>query len=513
MINLDLILLVGSVVVMVAILAARLGTRVGLPALLLFLGVGMLLGETRVTFDNPELAHALGFGALVIILAEGGLTTKWNDIRPAIGLAAVLATVGIGISVSLMAFFGHFVLGLDWWVAILLGAVFSPTDAAAVFSVLRNVPLPYRLRGVVEAESGLNDAPTVLLVTLASTAALTGHSEHGPVALVALVGLELIAGIGMGLVLGWVGVQMMRRVALPASGLYPLATMVWIVFSYGVTAEIHASGFAAVYVCALMLGNAQLPHRWATRSFVEGTGWIAQIGLFVMLGMLAVPGRLNLQETMVALAAGLFLTFVARPVSVIVSAVVFRMPFREQLFLSWAGLRGAVPIIMATVPLSMGVPNAPYLFDVVLIFVILFTCLQAPTLPYAARKLGLVDLEAARDVEIEVAPLDKIAADLLQVRIPDGSRMAGLEVSELRLPPHSAVTLIIRNERPFAPAGRERLKVGDDLLIVTPSAERERTEQRLALLSRRGRLAKWREGARERRNRTGERNGATPEDL
>ncbi len=495
MIELDLILLVGSVVVMVAILSARLGTRVGLPALLLFLGVGMLLGETRINFDNPDLAHALGFAALVIILAEGGLTTKWSDIRPSVGIAGVLATVGIGISVGLMALFGHFALGLDWWIAILLGAVVSPTDAAAVFSVLRNVPLPHKLRGVVEAESGLNDAPTVLLVSLASSAALSGRSEDSLILLGGVILLELVAGIGLGVLLGWLGAQMLRRVALPASGLYPLATMVWIVFTFGVTSELHTSGFAAVYACALMLGNAQLPHRGATRSFVEGVGWIAQIGLFVMLGLLAVPERLGVREVLVALAAGLFLTFVARPVSVFLSATPFRMPFKEQAFLSWAGLRGAVPIIMATVPLSMGVPNAAYLFDVVLIFVIIFTCVQAPTLPFVARKLGLVDLERAREVEVEVAPLDMISADLLQVRVPEGSRIAGIEIAELRLPKDTVVTLIIRNQSPFRPRPQERLKVADELLIVTPSSQRDRTERRLALLSRQGRLASWRKAA------------------
>ena len=495
MIELDLILLVGSVVVMVAILSARLGTRVGLPALLLFLGVGMLLGETRINFDNPDLAHALGFAALVIILAEGGLTTKWSDIRPSVGIAGVLATVGIGISVGLMALFGHFALGLDWWIAILLGAVVSPTDAAAVFSVLRNVPLPHKLRGVVEAESGLNDAPTVLLVSLASSAALSGRSEDSLILLGGVILLELVAGIGLGVLLGWLGAQMLRRVALPASGLYPLATMVWIVFTFGVTSELHTSGFAAVYACALMLGNAQLPHRGATRSFVEGVGWIAQIGLFVMLGLLAVPERLGVREVLVALAAGLFLTFVARPVSVFLSATPFRMPFKEQAFLSWAGLRGAVPIIMATVPLSMGVPNAAYLFDVVLIFVIIFTCVQAPTLPFVARKLGLVDLERAREVEVEVAPLDMISADLLQVRVPEGSRIAGIEIAELRLPKDTVVTLIIRNQSPFRPRPQERLKVADELLIVTPSSQRDRTERRLALLSRQGRLASWRKTA------------------
>lgn len=494
MINLDLILLVGAVVVMVTILAAWVGTRIGLPALLLFLGVGILLGETRVNFDNPDLAHALGFGALVIILAEGGLSTRWSDIRPSIGVATVLASVGIGISVALMAVFGHFVLGLDWWLAILLGAVISPTDAAAVFAVLRNVPLPLSVRGVVEAESGLNDAPTVLLVSLASAAALTGRSEYGAFTLVGIVGLELAGGVVLGMGLGWLGAQILRRVALPASGLYPLATMVWIVFTYGVSAEAHTSGFAAVYACALVLGNAQLPHRGATRSFVEGVGWIAQIGLFVMLGLLAVPERLDLSVVVGALLAGLFLTVVARPASVFLSATPFRMPFRHQLFLSWAGLRGAVPIIMATVPLSEGVPRAERLFDVVLVFVIVFTCLQAPTLPYVARTLGLVDLERAREVEVEAAPLDMIAADLLQVRVPEGSRIAGVEISEMRLPPDTVVTLIIRDRIPFTPSPRERLKVGDEVLIVTPAVHREATERRLAMLSRRGRLARWRGG-------------------
>ena len=203
----------------------------------------------------------------------------------------MLATVGIGVSVGLMTLFGHFVLGLDLWIAVLLGAVTSPTDAAAVFSVLRHVPIPHRLRGALEAESGLNDAPTVLLVVLASAVAaasdVDGRRRPG---LVGLIVLELVGGLAIGIGLGWLGVQILRRVALPSSGLYPLAAA-------GLDrlrvrrrrASLHTSGFAAVYVCALMLGNAQLPHRGATRSFVEGIGWIAQIGLFVMLGLLASP--------------------------------------------------------------------------------------------------------------------------------------------------------------------------------------------------------------------------------
>ena len=499
MIEIDAILLVGAVVLIAAIIAARIGARVGLPSLLLFLGLGMAMGESGIgiSFDNAELAQALGFAALVVILAEGGLTTRWSDIRSMTILAALLATVGVGISVGLMTLFGHYVLGLPLWIAVLLGAVASPTDAAAVFSVLRTVPIPHSLRGALEAESGLNDAPTVLLVMLASSFAMGRPVEFGIPGFIGLIVLELLGGLIIGGGLGWLGAQILRRVALPSSGLYPLSILVWTIFAYGITALIHASGFAAVYVCALILGNVQLPHRAATRSFVEGIGWIAQIGLFVMLGLLAFPDRVTLRAALIAVTAGLFLTLVARPASVVACAAWFKIPVRHQVFLSWAGLRGAVPIVLATIPLAQKVAGAEFLFDVVLVFVIVFTCLQGPTLPFVARRLGLSDDETAHDVEVEVAPLDRISADLLQVRIPPKSRLAGVEVGELRLPKDTVVSLIIRDERPFFPAARERIKVGDELLIVTPEDQRDNTEERLRAVGRRGRLAGWLSGAGE----------------
>ena len=494
MVEIDVILLVGAVVLIAAIIAARIGARIGLPSLLLFLGLGLVMGESGIgiSFDNADLAQALAFAALVVILAEGGLTTRWSDIKASAILAALLATVGVLISVGLMTLFVHYVLGLPFWIAVLLGAVTSPTDAAAVFSVLRHVPVPHSLRGALEAESGLNDAPTVLLVLLASSYAVGAPVEFGIPGLLGLIALELIGGLIIGGGLGWLGAQILRRVALPSSGLYPLAILVWTVFAYGITALVHASGFAAVYVCALILGNVQLPHRAATRSFVEGIGWIAQIGLFVMLGLLAFPDRVTPHAALIAITAGFFLTLVARPISVVACAVWFKVPIRHQVFLSWAGLRGAVPIVLATIPLAQEVAGAEFLFDVVLVFVIVFTCLQGPTLPFVARLLGLMDDGSAQDIEVEVAPLDRISADLLQVRIPPKSRLAGVEVGELRLPKDTVVSLIIRDERPFYPDLRERIKVGDELLIVTPEDQRENTEERLRAVGKRGRLARWR---------------------
>ncbi len=489
--ELDQALLLGSVVLLASIGAARLGTRLGLPSLLLFLGLGVLVGELGLDFNNADLAHSLGFAALVLILAEGGFTTRWAEIKGALAPAILLATLGVGISVAAVALFAHFVLGLSPSLAVLLGAVVSPTDAAAIFSVMRKVPLPPKLRAIIEAESGFNDAPIVLLVATATSWALGQGIEGGPVMMVGLIIVELIGGVIVGAVVGWLGVRALRSVALPASGLYPLAAMGWAVLAYGLGTWLHLSGFAAVYVTALVLGNGELPHRHATRSFAEGIGWIAQIGLFVMLGMLADPARESPRSILVGVAAGAFLTFVARPLSVIACVAWFKIPWREQVFISWAGLRGAVPIIMATVPLAARAPEATELFDMVFAFVVVFTLLQAPTLPWLARVLRVSTGEEATDVEIEFAPLDTIKADMMQVHIPEGSKMHGVTIRELRLPQNSVVSLIVRENEPFTPSPEQTVRSGDDLLIVTNINDRRTVERRLRGISSRGRLARW----------------------
>jgi len=490
-VELDQVLLLGAAVLLASIIAARLGTRFGLPSLLLFLGLGVLVGQLGLEFNDAGLAHSLGFAALVIILGEGGFTTKWAEIKGALPAALLLATVGVAISIAVVATFAHFVLGLDPALAILVGAIVSPTDAAAVFSVLRKVPLPSRLRATLEGESGFNDAPIVLLVAAATEWSLGQGLDAGPVLIVAIILGELAGGALLGVLLGLLGVWAMRRIALPASGLYPLAALGWAVLAYGLGSSLHLSGFAAVYVTALVLGNGKLPHRHATRSFAEGIGWIAQIGLFVMLGMLAVPGRISVPAIIAGLSAGLVLTFIARPLSVALCVSWFKVPWREQAFISWAGLRGAVPIIMATVPLAAGAPGATFIFDMVFAFVVVFTLLQAPTLPWAARLLKVSTGEDATDVEIEFAPLDTIAADMMQVHVPPGSRLHGVTIRELRLPKNSVVSLIVRNGEPF-PVGPDRIiRVGDDLLIVTNGDERKRVEDRIRGISSGGRLARW----------------------
>ena len=488
--QLNTFVLVGSAVTLLAILAVRISSRSGLPTLLVYLLIGILLGESvlGIPFENAELAHALGFAALALILAEGGLTTSWRDLRPSMRMGLSLATVGVAVSVTVVAVCAHYLLGLPWELSVLLGAVASPTDAAAVFSVLRTVPLPQRLAGALEAESGLNDAPTVVLVTLISTGAV---AEQGVPGAVGIAAYELVAGVALGLVTGFGGAWVMRRAALPASGLYPLAVLSLCLLGYAGAAALHASGFAAVYVAALVLGNADLPHRAATRSFAEGVAWLAQIGLFVMLGLLVSPGRIDGSTVVVALVAGLVLTLVARPLSVLLSAVAQPLPLRELTFLSWAGLRGAVPIVLATIPLAEGVDDAARLFDVVFVMVVLYTLLTGPVLPLVAKVLKVTRRSEPRDLDLEAAPLERLAADLLQITISPVSKLAGVEAGELRLPPGASVSLVIRGGEAIVPSPRTVLRRGDDLLVVTPRRMRERTEQRLREVSARGRLAQW----------------------
>jgi cell volume regulation protein A len=246
----------------------------------------------------------------------------------------------------------------------------------------------------------------------------------------------------------------------------------------------------AVYAAAVLLGNVRLPHGPATRGFAEGVGWLAQIGLFVMLGLLASPSRLPAQ-ILPALAAGAILALVARPVAVLAATLPFRLPPRQQAFLSWAGLRGAVPIVLTTIPLSTHVPGATRLFDQVFVIVVAFTLLQGPTLPWVARKLGVTAPAEPLEIIVDAAPLDDLHADLLQAQVPDGSKLHGVEIFELRLPAEANIALIVRDGHGLVPAQTTVLRTGDRLLIVVPAAARARTERRLRAVSRAGKLAHW----------------------
>jgi len=484
-------LLLGAAVLLVAVVAVRLSTRAGLPSLLVYLALGVAIGESGlgIEFEKVELTRVLGFCALVVIIAEGGLTTRWSVVRPVLGAATTLGTVGVFVSSAVLGAVVHVLLDMPWQLALLYGAVLSSTDAAAVFSTLRRMRIRPRLAAMLEAESGINDAPAVLLVLTLST--VTMDSLVGTWWQQALlIVYELIAGAIIGLMVGAVGAVGLRRFALPAAGLYPLAAIGLTVLAYAVASVSHASGFLAVYVAGVVLGNARIPHRQAVLGFADGLAWLAQIGLFVLLGLLASPNRLP-AAVLPALVVGVAVTLLARPIAVAASVSWFRVGWRDQVFLSWAGLRGAVPIVLATIPLSVGVDGATRLFDVVFVLVVIFTVAQGSTVPPMARWLRLTAPAEPTELIVETAPLERMRADLLQVEIAEGSQLAGVYVDELRLPPGAVVTLVLRQGAGFVPDPHTRLRAGDSLLIVATAAVRDAAERRLRAVSRRGRLARW----------------------
>ena len=477
---------IASLVLLLSVIAVRLSRRFGTPTLLLYLGIGTVLGidSLGIDLDNTLLTEHLGFVALVFILAEGGLTTRWENVRPALGLGISLATVSVVVSIAVAGTGVFLLMGFDWRTALLWGAVLSSTDAAAVFSVLRGVGVKPRLSAALELESGLNDAPVVIaVVLLAGTTEITWLDPL-------LVVYELVAGAIIGAAIGFGGAWVMRREALPAAGLYPLATIALIGGAYAVGVFTHASGFLACYVAAVILGNARVPHRSATLSFAEGLGWVAQIGLFVMLGLYVDPTTL-LPALVPGLLIGLWVLLVARPLSVVAAALPFRLPWQEQVFLSWSGLRGAVPIVLAMIPLMNGVEYSNLLLDVIVVVVVTCTLLQGTTLPWVAHTLGVVQSGQAFEVQLEAAPLDEMNAHVLQVTIPEKSRMHGVYISQLRLPVPATISLLMRNGEPVHLNPNIRLQSGDQLLIVAPEPVRAATERRLRAVGRGGPLATW----------------------
>jgi len=485
----NLVLLVGCVVLLVSVVAVRLSSRTGLPVLLVYLGIGVAAGEAGlgIEFSDFSITADLGLIALAIILAEGGLTTRWSTIRPVLPYALALATVGVGVTIGVVTAFVHLVLGVELRTAVILAAVIGSTDASAVFSVLRRPPLRKRVAAALEAESGLNDAPVAVLVVIASsdawgsTSVLAGTGQ---------VVLQLLGGAAAGLAVGWLGRQLLLRIALPAAGLYPLAGLALVLLAYSGTTALGASGFMAAYLSGLVLGNSKLPHRRSVLGFTSSLALLAEVGLYVLLGLLASPERLP-SAVPEALLVGLVLIVVARPLAVLVCAAPFRVRWQEQAFLSWAGLRGAVPIVLTTIPITERVPGSEQVLDVVFVLVVLFTLATAPTLPLLARVLGVAERGQAQELEVESAPLDDLRADLLRVRVVPGSKLHGVYVEELRLPARAQVTLIVRDGRSLVPGPHTHFVVGDSVLLVVPGDVRAEAESRLRAVARGGRLARW----------------------
>lgn len=465
----DHFVLVAGVLLLLGIASSKFSARLGVPVLVLFLGVGMLAGSEGIggiAFDDYHLAHGIGTVALAVILFDGGLHTPVSALRLAGKPALALATAGIVVTALVTGWAASRILGLPPLQGLLLGSIVGSTDAAAIFSVLRlsGLSVRRRLAATLEIESGSND-PMALLLTLGLLQVIGGEAELG-VGLLRLFAVQMGVGALVGLGVGRGAVWLVDRVRLDAAGLYPVMVGACGLLSYGVAASLHGSGFLSAYLAGIVVGNGRIVFRRGVLLFHDAGAWLAQIVMFVVLGLLSFPSRLW-EVAGPALLVALVLVLVARPLAVALTLLPFGFRPRELVFLSWAGLKGAVPITLATFPLLAGIPGAEFIFDVVFFVVLVSALTQGWTLPWLARKLGL-EVPAPPDppATLEITSLRHVDADIVEYTVRAGSPADGCTIRDLPFPPEVVVALVTRGERLLVPAGRTRIQAGDRLFVV-----------------------------------------------
>lgn len=467
--SIDGIILLMGFFLLCGVLMTKLTSRVGVPALVLFMFLGMVLGSDvsgLIYFSDAHLAQTIGIVALIIILFEGGLQTEWKNVRPVLGGASVLATVGVILTAAVVAIAAHYVLGLGWLESFLLGSIVGSTDAAAVFSVMSGQNIKAKMSSTLEMESGSND-PMAMFLTVAFIEWLTlPNFSMGNLVLNFFVqmGLGLVLGLG----LGYLASIWMNKIKLDASGLYAVLSMGFAIAIYAVTSSLGGSGLLAVYVAGILIGTRELNHSHAIFRFHEGFAWLMQLIMFVILGLLVFPKELaNLDLIWKGLVLSFILMFVARPIAVFVCTIFFKYTFKEKLFLSWAGLRGAVPIVLATFPLLAGVPD-PYLYFNMIFFMVLTSALlQGSTISNVARWLGLEAPATPKRIhQLELISMDKANAEMLEVEISANSPFLDQKVQTLGLPKETVISAIIRDGKLVMPTGRTKLQAEDVLFIL-----------------------------------------------
>jgi cell volume regulation protein A len=470
-----LLLLTCGLLLSISVLFSRASQRFGVPIALLFLGVGMLAGSEGIggiEFTDYRLAFRLGTLALALILFDGGLNTPLNAVRRAAGPAGVLATVGVAGSATLVAVTARFI-GLDWPEALLLGAVVSSTDAAAVFAVLRGSGLQLKRRvGVtLEVESGINDPVAVILTTVLTQNLLTPGAAEGwriPAEIV----LQLALGTVVGGAVGYGGRYLLSRLALSTGGLYPVMTMSLGLVAFGLATLAHGSGFLAVYLAGLLLGNGPLPYRSGLLRVHDALAWLSQVGMFLILGLLVFPSRV-LEVAPVGLAISVVLGFVVRPLVVWICLLPFRYPRREVLYIGWVGLRGAVPIVLATFPVLAGLPGAERLFDLVFFIVVVNALVQGGSVAWLTQRLGLQSKEPpAPQAVLAIESRQPLEGELMSFYIDEALVVTGVPVAELPLPDGAAVALIIRGNALVPPVPGTALQAGDHVHIISAPEDR-----------------------------------------
>jgi len=472
------LILIAGILLAAGIAGALLADRVRIPGLLLFLGLGMLAGSEGIggiDFSNAELARTLGTIALVLILFEGGITSGWPEIRPVLGTAASLATVGTLATALIAGFAAKLIFGFTLLEGLIVGAAIAATDSAAIFAVLRNSTLKKRLARSLEGESGMNDPVAVLLVI--GFIEWIQKPDYGAADMVGLLALKLAVGIVVGLALGRLASWVLARIELPSDGLYPVATIALAGLAYGASELIEGSGLLAVYLTALAVGSSNLPARRIVVTFHEGVGWIAQIALFILLGLLVFPDTLD-DVALKGLALSAVLIFLARPVATFLATAITSFDVREKVMLGWAGLRGATPIWLATFPVVAGVRSGEEEFAIVFFVVVTSTLVQGASFEPLAKRLGLTTDEPALPQRLlESGRIQQMGGDVIAFRLPDGAAAAGHPVRDLELPREALVNVIVRDGHAIPPRGSTVLQEGDELHVLVRGELRPEVEE------------------------------------
>jgi potassium/hydrogen antiporter len=463
-----------ALLVLGGVLASKVSSRLGVPALLLFMGVGMLAGSEGVggiEFTDYELAQTVGIVALAYILFAGGLGTGWRDIRPVLGHGVGLATVGVAITAAIAGSVAAWALGLSWTTGLLLGAIISSTDAAAVFSVLgsRNASLRGELRPLLEFESGSND-PMAVFLTIGFIQLLT-EPDRSVTSLVPLFLQQATVGLVAGVVIATATIWTINRMRLEYDGLYSVVTLTIVMLTYASTAALGGSGFLAVYVAGILMGNSEFVHKKSLHRFHEAIAWLGQISMFLVLGLLVFPSRL-LDVAGRSLLVAFALIVLARPVATFAVLCLTRFGVRDQLMVSWVGLRGAVPIVLATFALQAGVPEAQLIFDVVFFCVLTSVLIQGTSIPLVARWLGVdAPVPERRNYPLEAVSSGHEGATLHELVLGPGSPAADRPIVELGLPKGSLVVLVSRGDEFVVPQGSTTLYARDTVLVLADATQ------------------------------------------
>lgn len=469
------ILLVGSVLLFISIMASRTSFRIGVPTLILFLIIGMLAGSDGpggIYFNDPESTRLLGVVALALILFSGGLDTKWESIKPVLRNGIALSTIGVLITALMVAAFSSYILGFTFTEGMLLGAIVSSTDAAAVFSILRTrkIGLKGNVRPLLEFESGSND-PMAYFLTIAMID-LIKDPDLGLGVLIPRFFLSMALGIVVGFASGKGTHMLLNRIKLDIEGLYPVLVLSIVFFTFSFTEWMHGNGFLAVYICGLVLGNNRFIHKKSLMRFYDGQAWLMQIVMFLTLGLLVFPSQILPIMDEGILIAG-FLILIARPTAVLISLTFAKdMNIRKKLFISWVGLRGAVPIVFATYPLLAGIDDDHSLFNLVFFISASSVLIQGTTLPHVARWLRVsVPARLKRLFPLDVEMKDNIHGELLELDLLTESPAVGKRIVELKLPKTAFIVLIHREDKYLNPSGETVLEPRDHLLVMTDNKE------------------------------------------